>query len=107
MTGNIELLSALAEAGANPNIRNPFGKTALHGAFEKGSVGAVIALLQAGASPNEGDEGTTLLHRAASTGNLQLLNALVKAGAESMRPHEPPNYSPPCTATVPPLFIAP
>jgi len=46
----------LSAEGLDVNVRHPLGWTALHVAAVNGNVGAVRALLKAGADPNLGDE---------------------------------------------------
>ena len=46
---DVDAINALIEAGADPNAKNLAGNTALHAAAYQGSVGAIRALLAAGA----------------------------------------------------------
>lgn len=49
--GHPEIMTALIEAGANPNCRNPGGETPLYTAAHRGHLGAVKVLLRYGADP--------------------------------------------------------
>jgi ankyrin repeat protein len=72
----IGALRGLLEKGANPNIQDPNGKTALHKLFGRvsSSTTTLRVLLQHGASPEIADQaGETPLHAAAYTGTLEQL----------------------------------
>lgn len=78
--GNVEIVAALLEVGANPNIKGPGGKAPLEYA-DKPEI--VASLLAAKADPNlESDSGTTPLIRAIQYGELGTVEALLKAGAK-------------------------
>jgi ankyrin repeat protein len=72
----IGALKGLLEKGADVNIQDKSGKTALHKLFTRPSpsMAALRALLQHGASPEMADEtGETALHAVAYTGTLEQL----------------------------------
>ena len=55
-----EVVAALLEAGALPNVADEHGWTVLHSAVNLHRIGAVAALLEAGADPRAADEGGVL-----------------------------------------------
>ena len=76
MSHRLGALRELLEKGADANIRDQPGKTALHSLFKKSSPSSIHgarALLQHGASPELADEaGQTGLHAAAYGGTLEM-----------------------------------
>ena len=80
--GNAGVVTALAAAGADPNIRTENGYL-LHWASELGGVEVVKALLDAGADPQARDEDdSSPLHLAAkSNDDPAVIEALLDAGA--------------------------
>jgi ankyrin repeat protein len=74
----------LLQAGANPNITDNDGETALMGAAKGGFDGIIELLINAGASLSAQDRlGRTALHWAAVRGDYpQAVSALVKADAD-------------------------
>ncbi|KAL7163790.1 hypothetical protein ACSBR2_039836 [Camellia fascicularis] len=83
-SGNSKLVSCiLEEVGADVNLKNDGGRTALHYASSKGWLKITEILLSHGAKINLKDKvGCTPLHRAASTGNSELCEFLIEEGAE-------------------------
>src|SRR5690606_37738090 len=80
---DIELASALLEAGADPAARNRYGVTPLYLAAVNGSAQMIALLLDGGADPNEiGSEGETMLMTAARTGAVDAARVLLERGAE-------------------------
>lgn len=79
--GHLEILVALLQAGANPNVQNE--TTPLHLAVTHGHTAIVEALLQAGSSVHalEAASGSTCLHCAASRDDTSILALLLRAGA--------------------------
>jgi ankyrin repeat protein len=76
--GNIPEVRALLEAGADPNIRDNKGRTALMNAWKE----AAILLLEAGADPNIKDnDGETAIYHS-RFGSRDELELLVNAGAD-------------------------
>jgi ankyrin repeat protein len=78
-----EIIDALLEAGADPNIGNRYGSTPMAEAAVGGDVEVIRALLAAGAdveSPNV--EGQTALMIVARTENIAAAEALLAAGAD-------------------------
>ena len=68
-----EVRSLLAK-GADPNIPDRAGRTALHGAARLGAVETMSALLDAGGNPNQRDEdGNTPLHFASDASQAPLM----------------------------------
>ncbi|CAI0394335.1 unnamed protein product, partial [Linum tenue] len=76
--------------GADVNLKNDGGRTALHYAASKGWLEIAELLISHGAKINSKDKacnsdlivGCTPLHRAASTGRAELCELLVEEGAE-------------------------
>jgi len=76
-----KILDAL-RAGANPNMRDPNGRTPLHFMAGVGLAPACVLLVHFGAQVDLVDEGgLTALHMAAGYANAQTLRVLIKAGA--------------------------
>lgn len=76
------LLQAL-EMGANPNMRDPKGRTPLHFVAGIGLAPACLLLVHYGAQIDVQDEGgLTPMHMAAGYANAQTLKVLVMAGAD-------------------------
>ena len=70
----------LLEAGANPNLQDEFGMTALHAAVGVGSLDIARMLLDAGADATiENDEGETPRESIPSSENQELLDLLRQA----------------------------
>jgi len=81
-----KMLQAL-EAGANPNIRDPNGRTPLHFCAGVGLAPACVLLVHFGAQLDVRDkEGLTPLHMAAGYANAQSLKVLIAAGANASIP---------------------
>lgn len=81
-SGDLALLSAALEQGAQSDSRDERGTTALMRAAEHGHVPVVRALLKAGADPNaERQGGITPLMHAAAGGNVEVATLLLDAGA--------------------------
>ena len=80
--GNIEIVNALIEAGADVNERNHSRSilTALHQAADSGQVEVVKALLEAGAYMGMTAVGGTPLHLAARKGHTEIVKAMLEAG---------------------------
>jgi len=77
-----QILEALRE-GANPNVRDPKGRTPLHFVAGVGLAPAAMLLCHFGAQLDARDEdGLTPLHMAAGYANAQTLRVLVAAGAD-------------------------
>jgi ankyrin repeat protein len=76
----------LLRAGADPNQRDLFGKTALFDALRRGHVGLTDLLLGHGADPNLVDDaGNAPLHLAARLGHAAAVRALLEHGADATR----------------------
>ncbi|XP_031400492.1 26S proteasome non-ATPase regulatory subunit 10 [Punica granatum] len=80
--GNPQILETLLNNGADINVQNDGGRTALHYAASKGWR-KIAVLISHGAKINMKDKyGCTPLHRAASTGNSEMCELLIEEGAE-------------------------
>jgi len=77
------ILDAL-QAGANPNVRDPKGRTPLHFVAGVGLAPAAMLLIHFGAQIDVRDaDGLTPMHMAAGYANAQTLRVLVAAGAQT------------------------
>lgn len=82
MRGRIEMVEFLVAAGANVDVRELDGTTALIHASFSGRLELVKALLAAGANPNaRNNQGRTALINACQKKRLQVVRALLAAGA--------------------------
>jgi ankyrin repeat protein len=81
--GDLAQVKALIAAGAQVNIQDGNGITALHWAALKGSLAIAQELINADSHLNMGDKlGETALKLAATKGHLAVVQALVTAGAD-------------------------
>ncbi|CAK9090609.1 unnamed protein product [Durusdinium trenchii] len=81
--GEVHILKALLDGGADKERKNQHGETPLHMAAEKGQVGTLKELLAAGAEKDaRTDSRKTPLHVAAEEGQVEALKELIVAGAE-------------------------
>ena len=82
--GSLERLKELlAEDGADPDMKDEEGRTALHFASGYGELECMKALLDAGANVDSVDENkNTSLHYAAGYGNTEASELLIKNGAD-------------------------
>ena len=85
-TNNPTVVQLLLEAGADPNVRNDEGLTALHQGATNSNPVVISNLLSAGADPNAMDnDGYTALHYAAArSGNARAVTRLLGAGADPL-----------------------
>jgi len=82
----VPLMALLLEAGADPNVQNAAGDTALHLAVENKFPEIVTLLLKAGADPNRGNaEGKTPLHWRLKKEYARVYPLLLDAGADPFR----------------------
>ena len=83
-SGNAEVVAALLEAGANPDILTGTGAASLHFASEANAVGVVNALVGHGADVNvqDGYSSRTPAMFAAARNSAAALQALIDAGAD-------------------------
>ena len=80
--GHVDIVKAICDAGANPNIPDNQGATPLHRLMESGCSGGVVYVLANGANPNASDHlGRTPLHLAAKMGDLSSVNRLIAKDA--------------------------
>ncbi|MEW6277863.1 MAG: ankyrin repeat domain-containing protein [Candidatus Eremiobacterota bacterium] len=83
-TGNLEVLEALLDAGADPSACDASGGTALHSASDHGHARTVRRLLEGGAPINSIDGiGATALDFAVASGHQEVVEVLRCAGGES------------------------
>lgn len=81
--GDIKGLSRMLATGADVNVRDNRGRTALMYAVDKGYVLLVEPLLQAQADPNlRAPDGATALYIAVVHGHSEIITLLMKAGAD-------------------------
>ncbi|HHT0594871.1 TPA: ankyrin repeat domain-containing protein [Legionella anisa] len=84
LSGKPEMVTALLQRNANPNIQDNEGKTALHHAVISGRRDLVVALLpkKRGANPNIADNnGMAPLHHAVQLKQHNIVNSLLKRHA--------------------------
>ena len=89
MNGDAAAVSALLDAGADPNTFDDLGKTPLHYAAERAHVGVMRSLLERGAQVDAHDEataGNTPLGEVAGNCSLAVARVLVDAGADPTVP---------------------
>jgi ankyrin repeat protein len=84
MAGDTATVRRLVASGANVNIAQGDGMTALHWAAERGDLAMANALLRAHASVKAvtREASYTPLHIASKNGNAAVVRALIKAGAD-------------------------
>jgi len=82
-TGSAAWTRALLAAGADPDVRDPLGNTALHFAVSAENPELTTLLLNANASTSlRTAGGSTALHLATASGNVAITRALLDAGAD-------------------------
>jgi hypothetical protein len=82
-TGDLALLRAQLQSGANPNQRDSDGRTPLMDAVAAGKVSSMRVLLSAKADVNaHANSGRTALIEAAAQGNLSAARLLIQSGAD-------------------------
>jgi len=78
---NAQLVKMLLDAGADPDIQDELGQTALMKAGYTGNIEIVKRLLNAGADPNIQDEnGSTVLFDVINRGHVKVLKLLLRKG---------------------------
>ena len=95
LVGTPSVVRALLAKGADPNVPDREGRTAVHGAAGLGAVQTMRALLEAGGDPNRrGKHGNTPLHFAADAsqptlsevfGSVPTIRLLLQANADANR----------------------
>lgn len=84
MQGDSEAVRRLLEEGADVNVRQADGATALHWAAYKGDTSMAMLLLEAGANPSAVNRnGSTPMWLAASQGDAAMLELLLSRGADA------------------------
>jgi len=82
----LEMVRALLDAGADPNITDSRGKTPLHGACWYGRVQIVKALLDSNANvnakSNSKNSNNTPIHVASTRGHSKIMRMLLEKGAD-------------------------
>ncbi|OQA06172.1 MAG: Phosphocholine transferase AnkX [bacterium ADurb.Bin374] len=87
-SGNVSIVRALLNAGADVNARNPQDITPLHLAAWDGNADIVSLLLEHGADidrRNHRNEGMSALDLAAMTGSAEVVRILIEHGADPRR----------------------
>ena len=89
-SNNAEIIQAMLDAGANPDMCNTSGETPLHIAAKEDHVAAAKALIKANADVHIRDKtfGETPLHYAVDSG--EIAAALLRAGAKSVMAENAP-----------------
>jgi ankyrin repeat protein len=81
---DLQSVQTLIQSGADLNVTNMFGSTALIIAIQRGFIPIVDALLAAQADPNiQNDDGKTALMIAAEKADVSLIDKLIAGGARS------------------------
>jgi ankyrin repeat protein len=81
-TGEVEVVRALAEAGADVNAANEYGVPPLAEAARTGNLEMCQVLLKAGADPNAAPGGFPLLYGPVNENHLEVVRLLLAAGAK-------------------------
>lgn len=81
------------EAGIDPSVKTPSGRTALWVATERRQLEVLKALLAGGVAPNDQNAprvegGKSIVFEAVDSGDAELVRALVEAGADAQRAND-------------------
>lgn len=89
LLGHIDCLQILIRAGAQINLKDGGGETALHRATSENHIDCIISLLDAGANinaqidyPDENIDGYTSLHYASYYGDVEIVKLLLEHGSD-------------------------
>lgn len=84
--GNLSLVKALIESGADVNLQDNSGWTPLHEASNEGFTDIIVELLKAGANVNcENVDGFLPIHDAVTSNHLKAAEILLEHGADPNR----------------------
>ena len=76
------MVTLLLEKGADVNVQNKYGETALHHAAQEGHASVVAVLLEKGAAIDaRNQDGLTALHKAALSDHASIVELLIEKGA--------------------------
>jgi ankyrin repeat protein len=82
-TGDVSAIDRLRDSGADPNARDPFGRTPLHVAVFAGQRAAALALVRRGTDPRAYDgQHVDALTVAAARGDREMVALLLWLGAD-------------------------
>ena len=91
--GDAKRAALFLEAGIDPSVKNPSGRTALWIATERRQLEVLKTLLAGGVAPNDqnaptGEGGKSIVFEAVDTGDPAFVRALVEAGADAKKAND-------------------
>jgi len=91
--GDSAHVALFLEAGIDPSVKNPLGRTALWVATERRQLEVLKTLLAGGVAPNEKNApvveyGRSIVFQAVDTGDAAFVRALVEAGADAKKAND-------------------